>query len=47
MITNRSLNVYEYDPKAGSKVACIVNDAVAYIVPETGQVVILAMNEAI
>ena len=48
---NRPVNVYGYvygyNPKAGSKDACIVDAAVAYAVPETGQVVILSINQAI
>ena len=38
------MNVYGYDPKARLKQAHIVNSAVAYTVPETGQVVILSIK---
>ena len=41
---HRPVNIYRYDPKAGSKHACIVNATVAYTVPETGQVVIISIN---
>ena len=41
------MNVYGYDHKAGSKHACIVNANVAYTKLETGQVVILLINQAI
>ena len=41
------MNVYGYNPKAGSKHARIVNAAVAYTFPETGQVIILSINQAI
>ena len=41
------MNVYGYDPKAGSKHACVVNATVAYTVPETGQVVSLSINQLI
>ena len=44
---NRPVNVYGYDPKAGSKHACIVYTTITYIIPETGQVVILSINQAI
>ena len=44
---NRPVNVFGYDPKVGLKHACIVNAAVAYTEPETGQVVILLINQAI
>ena len=44
---NRSVNLYGYNPKAGLKHACIVNAAVAYIVPETGQIFIISINQAI
>ena len=41
------MNVYGYDPTAGLKHACVVNAAVAYIVHDTGQVVILSINQVI
>ena len=41
------MNVDGYDPKVGSKHVCIVNTTVAYTEPETGQVVILLLNQAI
>ena len=41
------MNVYGYDPKAGLKHACTVDATVAYTEPETGQVVILLINQAI
>ena len=41
------MNVYGYDPKVGSKHACIVNAAVTYDQPKTGQVIILLINQAI
>ena len=41
---NRPVNVYRYDPKVGSKHVCIVDAAVAYTEPKTGQVVILLLN---
>ena len=44
---NRIVNVYRYDTKAGSKCFYIVNAIVAYTEPETGQVVILLINQAI
>ena len=43
---NRAVNVYGYDPKAGSKHTCIFNVTVAYTVPKTDQVVILSINQA-
>ena len=43
----RPVNVFGYDPKAGLKHDHIVNAAVAYIRPETGQVVILLINQGI
>ena len=42
---NRPVNVYRYNPKVGSKYAHIVNAAVAYTESETGQVVILLLNQ--
>ena len=44
---NKSVNVYGYNRKAGSKHACIVNVAIAYTIPQTGQVVIFSINQAI
>ena len=44
---NRPVNVFGYNTKVGSKCACIVNAAVAYTEPETDQVVILLINQAI
>ena len=44
---NRPVNVYGYDPNAGSKLAHIVSATVAYEGPETGQNVILLLNEII
>ena len=44
---NRPLNVYGYDPTAELKHACIVDAPVAYTKPETGQVVILLLNQMI
>ena len=44
---NRSVNVYEYEFKAGSKHACKVNATVVYDQPELGQVVIFLFNQAI
>ena len=41
---NKPVNVYGYDPKADSKHVCIVNAAVTYTEPETGQVVIFLIN---
>ena len=41
------MNVFTFDPKAESMHDCIVNAAVAYTKPETGQVVIHLMNQAI
>ena len=41
------MNVFGYDPKAGSKHAHIVDAAVVYSEPKTGQAVILLMNQAI
>ena len=41
------MNVFGYDPKAGSKHAHIVNATVADMEPETGHVVILLINQAI
>ena len=41
------MNVFGYNPKAESKHACIVNAAVAYTEPKTGQVVIILMNQRI
>ena len=35
---NRPVNVFGHNPKVGSKYACIVDAAVAYNEPETGQV---------
>ena len=43
----RLMNVYGYNTKAGSKHVCVVDATVAYIVPETGHVVILPINQAI
>ena len=43
---NRPVNVYGYNPKAGSKHAHIVNAAVAYRETETGHVVIPLLNQA-
>ena len=40
------MNVYGYNSKTGSKHAHIVYVAVAYTEPETGQVVILLINQA-
>ena len=44
---NIPVNVFEYNPKAGSRLACIVNAAVAYAKAETGHVVTLYINQAI
>ena len=44
---NRPVNVYGYNPKAGSKYAYFIDATVAYTVPETGQVVILSINQGI
>ena len=44
---NRTVNVFGYDPKAGSKHACIVNATVAYTQPETGKVVIFLISQEI
>ena len=41
------MNVFEYDPKMGSKYACIVDVTVTYTQSETGQVVIFLNNQAI
>ena len=43
----RSLNVYEYNLKVGSKHAHIIDAIVAYTEPETGQVFILLLKQAI
>ena len=44
---NRQVNVFEYDPKTWSRHSCLVNAAIAYTEPETGQVVILLINQAL
>ena len=44
---NIPLTFYGYDPKTGLMYGCVVNATVAYTVPETGQVVILSINQAI
>ena len=44
---DRPENVFGYNPKTGSKHACIVNATVSYTESETGQVVILSINQAI
>ena len=44
---NRPFNVYGYNPKAGLKHARVVDAAVTYKVPETGQVVFLSIYQAI
>ena len=41
------MNIFGYDPKAESKNAHIIDATVTYTVPETGQVVILSINQAI
>ena len=43
----RRVNVFGYNPKGGSRHACIVDAAVAYKEPETGQVDILLINQSI
>ena len=43
----RSVNVYGYDPKSGSKHACLVDATVIYIEPKTGQVALLLINQVI
>ena len=42
---NRPMNVYGYDPKAGSKYTHVVDATVAYTESETGHVVILLPNQ--
>ena len=44
---NRPANVFEYNPKAESQHAAIVNTLIAYTQPETCQVVTLLINQAI
>ena len=44
---NRPMNVFGYDLKAGWKHVCIIDAAIAYTEPETGQVVIPFINQAI
>ena len=44
---NRPVNLFGYNPNAGSKFVCIVDAAVAYTKPETGCVVIFLINQAI
>ena len=44
---NRPVNVYEYNSKPGSEHACIVDAALSDAIPETGQVVILSINQVI
>ena len=44
---SRPINVYGYGPKAGSKHAHIVDAAFTDTLAETGQVVILSINEAV
>ena len=41
------MNVFGYDPNEGLNHACIVNTTVAYTEPETGQVIILLINQAL
>ena len=41
------MSVYQYDPKAGLKDVSIINAVVAYTETETGQVVILVLNQMI
>ena len=43
----RPVNVYGYHPKAGLKNSCVVNTAFAYTEPETNQVVVLSINQAV
>ena len=44
---NRLVNVYSYNPKDGNKSAKIVDAAVDYQDPQSGQRFILIMNQAI
>ena len=44
---NRPVNVFGYNSKAGLRHTCIVNAAIAYTEHETGQVVILLINQVI
>ena len=44
---NRPVNVFGFYPKAGLKCACMVDAVVACTEPETDQVVILIINQAI
>ena len=44
---NRPMNVFVYNSKRGSKSVCIVDVAIAYAELETGQVVIVLINDAI
>ena len=44
---NRPVNVYEYDHKAGSKHANVVDAAAAYTIPEAGQVVMVSINQVV
>ena len=44
---NRTVSVSEYNPKAVSKSACIIDAIVAYDEPETGQAFILFTHQAI
>ena len=44
---HKPVNIYGYDPKAGSKHAYVVDVAAAYIIPETGQVVIPSLHNAV
>ena len=41
------MNVYAYNPKAESKHACIIDAAIAYDEPETGQVVVFLIQQVI
>ena len=43
----RPLTVFGYNPKSGSKHACIVIATVAYTEPETGHAVIFLMNQVL
>ena len=44
---NKPVNIFGYDPKAGSKHALIVDSIIAYDEPKTGQVFILFIFQAI
>ena len=44
---NRAVNVYSYDPKYGHRSAKMVDGAVGYHDPQSGQKFILMINQAI